>query len=445
MEYYRFNPGKKTSIVLISIFTIIAIIDSTIVKYITYSGNDFSISSNVSTFVIFSFCFAITGTIALLSIRRSTYKSAFKQTLDIRYFYAIATTTLITNISIIVIIIFQMILVNQYNVLLLSTITYVSHITTLFVLIFLIYIFLRWLKVRRNLMVMLYAVSFLLICINVVVSTIYLEYIFSRTLTLDRRAFPIHLFVIRQEVYPMTESLSSIFDILYLLSYFAMWTATGILLFQYRNKVGRIKYALLVTAPLIYLTFTYLDYFGNLFSTLIINSPVSFNVMYTIVFSATKQVGALLFSVTFFVASSLVPNMRVRKSLLISSIGMVMLFGSIEIETLQYRLYPPFGLITDSFMPLGAYLLFIGIFTSADGISRDGDLRREFHKSAMSQLGLIKSIGISEMEATLIRKFKSAEKYTSMSEMNDSSSYEEENVKDIIRDVLNEIYSKNKK
>ena len=59
---------------------------------------------------------------------------------------------------------------------------------------------------------------------------------------------------------------------------------------------------------------------------------------------------------------------------------MVILFGSIDISVLQYRLYPPFGLVTQAFMPLGSYMLFIGIFTSAIGVSRDTQLRKEFYK-----------------------------------------------------------------
>jgi hypothetical protein len=44
------------------------------------------------------------------------------------------------------------------------------------------------------------------------------------------------------------------------------------------------------------------------------------------------------------------------------------------------------------------YLLAIGIYSSAKYISGDAKLRKEFYKSAASQLDLLKSIGVSEME-----------------------------------------------
>jgi hypothetical protein len=120
--------------------------------------------------------------------------------------------------------------------------------------------------------------------------------------------------------------------------------------------------------------------------------------MYIVSFSTTKQVGALLFSLSFWTAAALVYDNRVRQSLLISSIGMAILFGSLEITPLQYRVFPPYGLITEAFIPLGSYLLFVGIFTSAKHISRDAELRKEFHKRAASQLTLLKAIGVSQME-----------------------------------------------
>ena len=79
-----------------------------------------------------------------------------------------------------------------------------------------------------------------------------------------------------------------------------------------------------------------------MFSDLVMASPVAFGMIYVLIFSATKQVGALLFSLAFWTASRLVVKDLVSKSLLISAIGMAMLFGSIDITALQYRLYPPF-------------------------------------------------------------------------------------------------------
>ena len=78
--------------------------------------------------------------------------------------------------------------------------------------------------------------------------------------------------------------------------------------------------------------------------------------------------------------------------------------SSIETTPLQYRVFPPYGLITEAFVPIGSYLLFVGIFTSAKHISRDTELRKEFYKGAASQLTLLKAIGVSQMEKELEKR-----------------------------------------
>jgi len=62
---------------------------------------------------------------------------------------------------------------------------------------------------------------------------------------------------------------------------------------------------------------------------------LAFSIAYILVFSATKQVGALLFSLGFWTTSALVPNILIPKLLLLSSVGIAILFGSIELISLQ--------------------------------------------------------------------------------------------------------------
>ena len=198
-----------------------------------------------------------------------------------------------------------------------------------------------------------------------------------------------------------TETLSPLFDVLSLSSFLLMWIATVILMSQYRYKLGRIKYFSLMSLPLVYYIFPFQNYFGDTFFSLLQSSPVFFSALYILIFSASKQVGALLFGLSFWTASSLVHDERIRKSLLVSSVGMVILFGSVQIKSLQYHVYPPFGLVTEAFTPLGTYLLFVGIFSSARHISRDAEVRKELYNSASSQLTLLQTIGVSQMEKEL--------------------------------------------
>jgi hypothetical protein len=215
-----------------------------------------------------------------------------------------------------------------------------------------------------------------------------------------------------------------------------------VLLKQYKYRIGSVKFYVLTILPLIYFIFPFHSYFANLLSPFVLNSPITVSVMYTILFSATKQVGAFVFSLTFLIASTVALKDSARKSLLISCIGVTMLFSSVEITPLHFKAFPPYGLVTEAFIPLGAFMLLVGIFTSVINVSQDADLRRDFRKSAMAQLNLLRTIGITQMEEELIKNFKLAEERTTNLETVHEQ-YSEENVKQIVHEVLEELKQRN--
>jgi len=70
-------------------------------------------------------------------------------------------------------------------------------------------------------------------------------------------------------------------------------------------------------------------------------------------------------------------------------------------------------------------------------VSQDGELRRDFRKSAVAQLNLLRTIGIAQMEKELVKNFKLIEnRYPNLET---TQEYTEENVKQIVHEVLQEI------
>jgi hypothetical protein len=300
--------SKKTSLILILIFTTIVVFDSTIVKFSSYSGIESPTWLNITIFVIFSTIFVASSTMLLNSVRNSMSRHANNlASLGVRHFHRIITATQILTIAIILIIIFQMLIFNKYSLILLRVQTYLSHISALVFLSFLVFLFAGWLLAsKRNYVIMLYAISFFLASVNLVVSLIYLESYFSSSAALpELRPYPIVSYVTNSPAPSSAESLSTAFDALSLSSFLLMWIATAIFLSQYRHKMGRIKYFSLMSIPLIYYIFPFQSYFGDVLFSLLQSSPVSYSIIYILIFSATKQVGAVLFSLSFWTASTL--------------------------------------------------------------------------------------------------------------------------------------------
>jgi hypothetical protein len=445
IRHTTLNLTKKNSLLLILIFTTIAIFDSAIVRFSAYTGLEPPTEWGLSIIISFFIVFIVFGTVLLNSLKKivSTYKPSAPR--GLRYFHILTTSAFVLTLVIGLSIILQIIILNKYSLVLLSAQTYLSHLTSFISLSFLVYLFVRWLiSSRRNVIVMLFAISCSLLGVNLIVSLLYLSSYYSSSLRSERSWYPIISIVINHRASPFTQSLSATFDFLSLSSYLGMWIATSILLSQYRHRMGRIKYISIMSVPLVYYIFPFQNYFGGLLFPWLLYSPATITILYITIFSATKQVGAFVFSLSFWTSSELLYDTQVRKAILLSAIGITILFGSLQVTPLQYRIYPPYGVITQAFLPLGAYLLLAGIYISATYISQDSKLRKEFYKSAASQLRLLGSIGVSEMERELEKRVKTLANSPGFSEDTDRWELKEEDVKQTLQDVLKEVYSKRK-
>lgn len=439
IDSFLTSLNNKTSFIFILIFALISVFDLTVIQLSSYSDATFETSSNVIIFTLFFLVFALTSILLLTSVKKNILNRIGKMGVRMSHFHVIIFAVIILTIAIMLAIIIQMCFTNKYDLRFLQSSTILTHLSALVFMITLVVLFARWLKSRKNYITFLFLLSFFLISVSMTVSLIYLEYQFSFSNSLDRKPYPIYVYVVRQEIRPFSESLGTIFDITSLLSFFTIWIATAMLLGEYRYKIGRIKYFTLIGIPMAYYLFTFQGYFGNMFSQFALHYPITFGVTYTLFFSATQQIGALLFSLAFLAASSLVTNESVRRSTLVSAIGIAILFGTVDITALQYRVYPPFGFVTEAFMPLGAYLLLVGLNTSAISVARDAKLRKELYKNAKSQINLLKTIGTREMEKELLKDYKSI--LIRLDELEDVQyqPLKQSDVKELIHDVLNEL------
>jgi hypothetical protein len=193
---------------------------------------------------------------------------------------------------------------------------------------------------------------------------------------------------------------------------------------------------------LIYFLFPFETYFANFSETMLSGSPVIFSIIYILLFSATKQVGGILFSIVFLTAATKIKQPHLQNSLRIAAIGIAVVFSSLEINSLLYAAYPPYGVLTIMLLPLGSYCLFMGLFASARLASQDKKLRREFYQSAEKQLAFLQTLGKVQMENELEKNLKSILKRSSVLDESRDDYRREENVKELVQEVIDELRSK---
>lgn len=436
---------------MVIIFAIsVMVIDSTIVKHIAFSTKEYPVPVYVSIFVTLVVLFVGITIVLLGFVKRENSDSGLKRGLSVRTTYLITVVTQIILFGIMVTIIQPTVSLKSYNTFSLLAVVFISHITALFFLIMLVLTLVNWIMTKGNKILSLYTISFSLTAIASMTSLIYVTFVLSNKYSIIRPS-SIHLSLISLPASELGIYFGPALDITSLLSFVTVWIASAVLLHTYSRRIGKIRYWTIISLPLIYFLFPFEKNVVDIFRSLAISSPVLYGVLNVTIFSATKQIGALFFSMAFLAAATLFTKREMQKYLLISAIGIAILYGSIEIDTLLYATYPPFGVVTVSFMPMGSYLLYTGILLSARLVARDRELRTEFHNTAMSQLGLLKTIGVGEMEKQFMERYKTVDKVhrslENIFEKDDTrhglvDEMDRENVREILHDVLTELHSK---
>jgi hypothetical protein len=456
MNQFSLKITKRRALMVIIAVISVMVIDSTVVKYIAFTNKEYPTHVYVSIFGTLAVVFVGIVVVLFGFAKSKNSESKLMRGLSTKTTYIIIAVTQLVLIAIMVTILHQTIILKSYSTLSLLTVVYISHISALFFLFMLVLTLLDWIKAKGNNILLAYTISFSLTAIAIMTSLIYATYVLTNQSS-NIRPFSIHHSLLDLPVSHLAMSFGPALDIISILSFVSVWIASVVLLSTYSKRIGKIRYWMITSIPLIYFLFPFEQYTVDIFQSLSISSPVLYGILDVLIFSATKQIGALFFSLVFLVASTLVTKDQMQRYLLISAVGVAVLYASIEIDTLLFATYPPFGIITISFMPMGSYLVFSGIILSATLVAHDKQLRNEFYRTASNQLKLLKSIGVTQMEKELISSYKTVEKKRKQLEMegkhfeNDNlgevglvDELDKENVRELLHEVLTELYSKSK-
>ena len=432
---------NKVALFFILAISIIIVIDSSVINFYAYTNKELPVSSKVGIFTIFSITFAVFAIVLLKAIESYDLMSSYKRkkAQNLVRFTALASQFMV--IAFLVVEIVQMVFVKMYNSSLTLLILFTSFVPSVLFILLLVVLLVRWFRSSKNFMIIAYAISFSIVCIYLVLSIVYVNVQYTSTSEWIK-AKSLHSTLVNSSVSDLSFSFGVTLDALSLLSFVLVWIATVALLRQYRNKIGRTRFWVIIMIPLIYFLFPFETYFANFSEAMLSGSPVIFSVIYILLFSATKQVGGVLFSIVFLTAATKIKLPNLQNSLKIAAIGIAVVFSSTEITSLLYAAYPPYGVLTIMLMPLGSYSLFIGLFASARLVSQDKKLRKAFFQSAEKQLALLQTIGKVQMEKELEKSLKSILKRPSILEESKDDYRGEENVRELVQEVLYELRSK---
>lgn len=391
------SVGKGTKIYII-VYTVLAliVIDTSLNQNSEMRSHLETSGFSVPLFVCMGIV-AICGQLYILQFVRQKSSQIRKKAAYLRISYNIVFLIQYLVVSIFVFVLVQLITTQQYSTIALTIVTTVTYGLTIGLMGIFTIIFFSWYKSNRNsVVILIYGLSFAAV---VIASAIFLTGSLYRFV--EKPAY------ISEDVAPSAKSkpgsllydLAKMYHYADIVSFLLKWVATALLLYHYSQKMGKTKYWILISLPLVYFAGTYLDDY-HLYEPHTDMGELYWD-LYT---SLNSTAGGILFYVGFVVAARhFHGNMAVRDYLVMCGFGFLLFFSAGQ-STLANTLYPPFGLATMSLYGLSTYMILLALYSCAISVSEDIELRKSIKKSTLRESKFLDSMGTAHMERDLTRR-----------------------------------------
>lgn len=237
--------------------------------------------------------------------------------------------------------------------------------------------------------------------------------------------------------------------VLDILGFLSIWSASILLLLHYTRKLGKGVVISACALPVVPPTIAYVV-LVLIYATNADEAADTFFKVGTITFLLQGLASGIIFGLPFLlIGSKLKGNtLVVRKYLLIAFAGMV-LFHVTNLSALEFTLFPPYGFASVSSLPISAYVLFIGIYLSVAVVASDVNLRANIRKLLVEDPKILNQLADAEMQKQMHQHIKTllikAEAIQRVGlDKSSLESLSEEEIKDYISDVMEEIHGSRK-
>jgi hypothetical protein len=447
LELFRILSASRNNNKLI--FAIVSILVCTLILDISFArlstlfyGELSDFGTNFIAFIIIVAVTMIAQYFILSFVRQRTkYIGNNKMMQHINVTRIVVTIVQYVLWATLILAILQIAMTKEYYSSILSTISVISYSVATMLLLLISYRFFSWYKSDRNSVVLLYGLASVGLLVNAALSIAIVAEIATN--------IPIQIGQHGQSNYyiVVTGSLGATIDLYYFISFIVSftltWAATALLLYHYSNKIGKIKYWVVIGLPLGYFFAQFVTFFLNSFEPLLNTDPFQYGVILTFIFILSKAAGGILFSVAFWsIVRSLNSGSVVRSYMVIAAYGFLLLFISNQVTVIGTAPYPPFGLATLSFTGLSSYLILVGLYSSAVSASLDSKLRQSIRKFAIAESKLLDSIGTAQMEQEIenkVMKMANDSERLMVDETGIHSSLSDNEIKQYLHEVLSEV------
>ncbi len=346
----------------------------------------------------------------------------------------------------------EIILGNNYYTISLTSIVVISYGSSILMSIFVSFKLFSWYKENKNKFSLLFGLAIFFLFVNNLVSILLFATLLSEKPFQIDGTTPIvfnfecgddSLFCIFKENVINIQSYT-------LMIYFSLFWICNYFLLQYQiKKIGKIKFFILITIPLVLFFFVFIYHYDELYSlTENINFDESSAFMLQIfIVGFSIALCGILYGIGFkSVANLLKVSPNVERYLIMASYGIILFFICVN-ATVIGSSFPPFGIPSIIFLPFASLLFYVGIYYSIIAISNDIRVRKYIKNSAYKELEIMGNLAQSQMVDNMKEKVLSmTKKYSKeIHQHNESESIEtEEDLRSYLDEAIS-IFNKSSK
>jgi hypothetical protein len=423
------NNKLRISLIVYGVLAIV-VLDTTLNQNAQFRLHLSNWGLNIALFLVMG-VIVLVGQCCILEYVRQKSSQIRKKLVELDYSYRIVFLAQFVVIAIFVFVLVQIIVTQQYPTISLAIVTAVTYGLNIGLMGIFTNIFFSWYKSNRNsVVVLLYGLSFAAV---VIASAIFLTGSFYRFV---EKPFFISLETppsMKIEPDSLLYQLGKMYHYADIVSFLLKWIATALLLYHYSQRMGKAKYWILISLPLVYFAGTYLDDY-KIYEPHTETEELYWD-LYT---SLNSTAGGILFFIGFVVAARhFHENLAIKDYMIICGLGFLLFFTAGQ-STLANTLFPPFGLATMSLYGLSTYMILLGLYSSAISVSEDIELRKSIKKSALRESKFLDSMGTAHMERELMKRMvvkAKEEQDEKAQESGIKSSLNEEDILNIVKEA----------
>ncbi|MGH9977700.1 MAG: hypothetical protein ACRD8Z_17980, partial [Nitrososphaeraceae archaeon] len=279
----------------------------------------------------------------------------------------IAVLSQSTIIAIFIVTLVQYYEAGTYYLMNMSILLTISYSVALFFMGLLSVKFFSWYRYNKEILVLAYALAICVLVIFLIFSIAYASYeLLSYHLTSGYSSIAEQLTF--QNFSPNIYSNYYYFS--YIITFVSVWVVT-ILFLKSRSTGKRILlFYFLFSIPLLYFLIPIIPQFSGYINSFIVYSPSLYGSMYITFFSGTGPVAGIVASIALLIIARSTKDQYIRGYLLISAFGLLLFFTINKNPPLLQHVNPPFGIISNSFIGLSCYMIFLGFYTTVVYLSR---------------------------------------------------------------------------